>query len=230
MLGLAAHDAHLVGVRDEVAVREDGALRRARRAGRVDDDAGILLIEGRWQGRGSRQALVFLAHLADVVLRHAHVAAQGGERVDEVQRLVCQDVARAGVLDDVGNLTAAELEIDRHGDGAERDDGHVGVDVVRTVAGEDADAVADAHTGGVEAVTAGGDVLLQLAVGDAALVIDDGEGVWLPLIDQFMYKHSIPYSFLRASRPQVRRGPHRTGQFLFIIALILYQVINFVKA
>ena len=132
------------------------------------------------------------------MLCHAHVAAQGGERVDEVQRLVRQDVARAGILDDVGNLAVAELEIDRHGDGAERGNRHVGVDVVRTVAGEDADAVADADSGSVEAVAAGCDVLLQLAVGDAAFVIDDGEGIRFPLVDQFMYKHSIPYSFLES--------------------------------
>ena len=87
---------------------------------------------------------IFFPHLADIVLRDAHVAAQGRQCIDEIQRLVREDVTGAGVFDDVGNLAIAELEIDGDGNGTQRGNSHIGIDEVCAIARENTDAIADA--------------------------------------------------------------------------------------
>ena len=194
---LASHDAHLLGVRDEVLVREHGAFRRARRARRVDEGAGRVLVK--IGGERGRFGKVFLriSHCLDVVLRDLEVAAQRSERIDEIQWLVRQEMLDDRVFDDVSDLAARELEVDRNGDRAERSDAEVGEDELRAVAREDGDAVALPHASRVEAVAAVPRRRRELAVGKASLVVDEGDGVGRALAHEIVYVH-IYSSFLFA--------------------------------
>ena len=182
VLAVATDDGDLLAhVDDEVAVREHGALRIARRAGGVDDAYRAVLIELGRQRRGLGYEVVLLAGEADIVLDDGHVAAQLCHGIDEVERLIGQHVLRARILEDVGDFAAAQLEVDGHGDGTQRGDAEVGADVVCAVAGEDGHAVTLAHARRVEFVAAVVHELAQLFIGNAALVVDDGDGVWFTL-------------------------------------------------
>ena len=182
ILAAAADDGDLLAhVDDEVAVREYGALRVARRAGGIDDADGAVLIELGRQRRSLGHEVVLLASETDVVLDDGHIAAQLGHGIDEVERLVGQHVLRAGILENVGNLAAAKLEVDGYGDGAQCGNAEVGADVVRAVAGEDGYAVTLAYARRIEFIAAVVHELAQLFIGNAALVVDDGDGVWFTL-------------------------------------------------
>ena len=185
---------HLLGIGNEIAVREHGAFRIAGRAGGIDDDAWIVLIKAAGWLRSIFDTSLWLSADADVVLGYANVAAQLGNGIDQVQRLIGHEVADAGNFDDVGNLAVAELEVDWYRDCAEGSDGHVGIDILGTVAGEDADTVALADTGRIEPVAAGADGFLQIFIRNTALMVDDGHCVRISLMDEFMYEHEIPLS------------------------------------
>ena len=183
------HDLHLLRVGDEVAVREHGALRRARRTRCVDDRTGMLIVKGSRERRRGRQAGLLLARELDVVLRDARVIAELRERVDEVQRLVGEDVLDARVLDDERDLTRRKLEVDRHGERAEAHDAEIREDEIGAVAREDTDAVARADACRRKAVAAVLHGLGECFICTASFMIDDGEILWAASLSEILYEH-----------------------------------------
>ena len=60
--------------------------------------------------------------------------AQGGQGIYEIQRLVGQQHTDTGILDDVGNLAVAQLEVDGNGNRPQGDCAHIGEEIIGTIA------------------------------------------------------------------------------------------------
>ena len=104
----------------------------------------------------------------------------------ERQLLFRHEVARAGVLDDVGDFTHAELIVERDSDGAERVHSEVGDEQLHAVVGKERDVVVRTDPGGVEAVARGAQGFAQIVVGDAAAAVDDGDVLAASVLQDFM--------------------------------------------
>ena len=136
-----------------------------------------MLIKVSPQRRSFGNFFVGLAHGLDIVLGYFQITAQGSQCIHEIQGLIRQQDANAGVLDDVGDFAVAELEVDGHGNGTQRRCAHIGKDEVGAVAGEDTHAVAFTHAGFIEPVAAVFYSLLGFFIGKAALMVHNGHSL-----------------------------------------------------
>ena len=186
----------LLDIRDEVAMREHGPFRRAGRAARIDDDAGIIDGEKFAERRRRLDPRLRRATVPQVVLRDLQARAHRCEGVDEMERLARQQMLDPGILQYIGRLAARQLEIDRHSDSTEADDAQIRIYVFGTVARENAYAVSLPHTDSVEPVPAGPHGLRQLLVGHAAVMVYYGDIARAALVYQVMYIHcSLPHFY-----------------------------------
>ncbi len=142
------------------------------------------------EGRGGQPGL----DGGDGVLDEAALVAAALELGAEVEGFGGDEVADAGVVDDVGDFPGGELEVERHDDGAEADDGHVAVDEFDGVAGDEADVVARPDAAGVEEGPPGGDLGAELFIGRVFFAVE-GDGVVGSPGDQLVNKHPEPLSF-----------------------------------
>ena len=104
----------------------------------------------------------------------------------ERQLLFRHEVARAGVLDDVGDFAHAELIVERDSDSAERVQCEVGDEQLHAVVGKERDMVVRADSCSVEAIARGAQGFAQIVVGDAAAAVDDGDVFAAPVLQDFM--------------------------------------------
>ena len=97
------------------------------------------------------------------------------ERLDQRQQFgVHEEEARAGVAEDVVDLGRAEAGVDGDEDAAGGGDGEVGLQHRRGVGAEEGDAVVLLETDVAQAVGEAIDALGGLALGVAAVTMDDG--------------------------------------------------------
>ena len=167
-----ALDAHCGG--DEVLVRQHAALRRARRAGRVDQRAEVAFgdLGGGCFGRIGMLVAVgpaFGFELGQLV--EAHDLAQRRQPVSHRRQLgqllvvLGEGKPRLGVLEDVRALLGRARRVEAHHDGPDRHRRPVEQHPLEAGAGEYRDGVAAAHPAGEQSVGEDLDPLRRLRPG-----------------------------------------------------------------
>ena len=183
-----AADPYLPGIAAEILMGEYSALWRACGTRGVDDAAGLIFREVIRQER-CRGIAGSLMIGDDIILLQGPFILLLPQGIVQIQRLVGQQMMDIGVLQDICDFAPAELEIDRDGRGTERYDRHIRIDIRSVVAGEDRYVVVCTHPGSIETVTTGSCSLLQLAIGDAASIVNDSDILAFAAQDEFMNKH-----------------------------------------
>ena len=148
------------GVGHDAALGQDGALGAARRARRVDDGHGLFRFAVHGVERRSRRRNHFLE--GELFRRLFH--AQLSQGVRQFNRLLGNEHLHARILADIGDFRRHELEIDGHHDGPCQRAGKIGLDELRAVLADEADAVPFPDTPGLQEGRLGFHVLPELAV------------------------------------------------------------------
>ncbi len=153
-----------------------GASRRAR--GVIDGDRLHLVLDPRLArlGRGGGEEILVGIPGGPGVVHADHAHTGEIERLDEsLQLVVHEDEFRAGVLEDVADLVAAEPRVDRHQH--EPGGGHAEVRLEHRgrIGTDEGHAVEMAQPGRAQPRGQTVRALLELAVGIAAGAVDDGD-------------------------------------------------------